>query len=303
MRISFFVFLTACNSGFEYPTDKEGDETQLTDADADADADSDADADADGDADADVDADADADADADPDEEFPYHLLVDPMDIDFGAVSVDSVGTQLVHVENIGTEAVHLNGLGVSDTSVFEITPDFGLPVTLSPGMERTIRVDFTPNDATTYVGEITFITDPEEPLAEDVDVTLRGSGDTAPCDICAPIIDVSPRSLTLNSLLGCTESGTVTVSNNGDRPLSVTGVNVINDPIFTCGTFTRTWSGSTVLAPGSSTSITVTYTATSECADYVDLDADWNTMHIISNDPTDPDFTVDLNGAATCLF
>ena len=235
------------------------------------------------------------------DEEFPYHLFVDPMDIDFGAVSVDSVGTQLVHVENIGTESVHLNGLGVSDTTVFEITPDFGLPVTLSPGMERTIRVDFTPNEATTYVGEITFIT--EERLEEDVDVTLQGSGDTAPCDICAPIIDVSPRSLTLNSLLGCTESGTVTVSNNGDRPLSVTGVNVVNDPIFTCGTFTRTWSGSTVLAPGASTSITVTYTATSECADYVDLDADWNTMHIISNDPTTPDFTVDLNGAATCLF
>jgi hypothetical protein len=184
---------------------------------------------------------------------------------------------------------------------VFEITPDFALPVTLSPGMERTVRVDFSPNTDIEYVGEITFIT--EEALAEDVDAIVRGRGDAADCDICAPIIDVSPRTLNLDAVLTCVETGTVSVSNNGDRPLNVNSVSITNDSIFTCGNFTRTWGGPTTLAPGGSLSITVTYRATSECFEYLDIDASWNTMHITSNDPTDPDFVVNLGGLATCLF
>jgi hypothetical protein len=94
-----------------------------------------------------------------------------------------------------------------------------------------------------------------------------------------------------------------VTVSNNGDRPLNVNSVSIVNDSIMTCGNFTRTWGGPQTLPPGASLSINVIYRATSECFDYVDLDSDWNTMHIGSNDPADPDFTVELSGLATCLF
>ena len=116
-------------------------------------------------------------------------------------------------------------------------------------------------------------------------------------------MIDVSPRTLSLDALLTCSETGSVTVQNEGDRPLNVSSVTVINDPLFTCGNFTRTWGGSRTLPPGGALDITVTYRATSECADYVNLDSDWNTMHIISNDPSTPDFTVGLTGLATCLF
>ena len=189
----------------------------------------------------------------------------------------------------------------MSDTSIFDVTPDFGLPITLSPGMERTVRVDFEPSSSDEFVAEVAFIT--EEVLEEDVDVMVRGTGDTAPCDICSPIIDVSPRSLSIDAVLSCEATETVTVSNNGDRPLNVTAVSIVNDPIITCGTFTRSWGAARTLSPGASLSISVTYRATSECFDYVDLDTDWNTMHISSNDPTDPDFTVELNGLATCLF
>jgi hypothetical protein len=191
--------------------------------------------------------------------------------------------------------------MGISDSTIFDISPDFAMPVTLSPGMERTIRVEFSPNTDVEYVGEITFIT--EELLTEDIDVVVRGRGDEAPCDICSPIIDVSPRVLNLDAFLSCSESGTVSVSNNGDRPLRVNSVSITNDSILACGNFSRTWGGPTTLAPGGSLSITVTYRATSECFEYIDLDASWNTMHIGSNDPTDPDFVVNLSGLATCLF
>ena len=299
LPIGLMLCSLGCGKGFEYPEEDTTPHRYNQDADADADGDADADADADADTDADADGDADADADADP--PAPYELKVMPDMLNFGLVSIDSVGTDLLRIENIGTEAVHLNGMGVSDSAVFEITPDFALPVTLSPGMERTVRVDFSPNTDEEYIAEVTFIT--EEPLEEDVDVIVRGRGDTAPCDICAPIIDVSPRVLNLDAFLACEESGSVTVSNNGDRPLNVNSVSIVNDSIMTCGNFTRTWGGPQTLPPGASLSINVIYRATSECFDYVDLDSDWNTMHIGSNDPADPDFTVELSGLATCLF
>ena len=108
---------------------------------------------------------------------------------------------------------------------------------------------------------------------------------------------------MNLDALLTCSATGSVTVSNDGDRPLNVTAANIVNDSFMTCGNFTRSWGGPRTLSPGSSLSITVTYTATSECFDYVDIDSDWNTLHIMSNDSSDPDYAVELNGAASCLF
>ena len=230
-----------------------------------------------------------------------YALDVDPDTIDFELVSVGTVVSEIVDISNSGTEPIHLNGLGVSDTTVFALSPDFAAPITLFPGMERSIQVDFEPNSTITYVGEMVFIT--EEVLDEDPNVLLLGAGVGAPCDICAPVIDVHPGELILDAFLTCEASDTVTVTNEGDEPLNITAVNVVNDSMFTCGSFTRSWSGPVTLEPSGSTTITVTFRATSECAEYHDLDADWNSMHIISNDPSHPDFTVALGGSATCLF
>jgi hypothetical protein len=297
-----FIITLGCGRGFEYPEkdDRPG-QNLRSDSDSDSDADSDADADADADSDSDTDADSDSDSDSDADVQADYELRVTPRNIAFGSVSVSGTSSELVHIRNIGLESVHLNGIGVSDPTVFEIDPDFALPVTLSPGMERSMLVDFSPSSDEHFIGEITFIT--EEPLESDVDMTVQGTGDAAPCDVCAPIIDVNPPVLNLDALLTCEASGTVTVSNDGDRPLNVTAANIVNDSLFTCGSFTRSWGGPRTVAPGASMSITVTYRATSACFEYVDLDADWNILHILSNDSSQPDSTVGLNGAASCVF
>jgi len=190
----------------------------------------------------------------------------------------------------------------VSNSVVFAIDPDFAVPITLSPGMERSMTVDFTPVSDESFVGEITFIT--EETLEYDVDMTVEGDGDAAPCEICAPIIDVSPTSLNLVAL--CEASESVTVSNNGDRPLNVSAVTVTNDPLATCGTFSRSWGGPRTLSPGESMPINVTYTiasGTDVCIDEFGVGDDWNTLHVISNDPSNPDFTVQLKGNGTCFF
>jgi hypothetical protein len=230
----------------------------------------------------------------------PYALWVTPDEIDFGAVTASTTSAQMVDIKNVGTESIHINGIGVSDSTIFDFLPDFAVPITLPPGMERSMRVDFTPLDATTYAGEITFVT--EEVLAESADILLQGVGEGAPCEICAPVIDVHPGELSLDALLTCEVSDSVTVTNNGDRNLRITSVNIINGwP--SCGNFTRAFEGPVTLEPFESTAIMVTFRATSECADLYTLGSDDNTMHIMSNDPSDPDYTVGLSGFATCLL
>ena len=191
--------------------------------------------------------------------------------------------------------------MGSSNRAIFSVTADFGLPITLSPGQEGTLQVTFSPEEATTYAGEISFIT--EETLYEDVDIPLSGQGGgggggTGPL-ISVITSDGTTRSLDMVAF--CSTTGTVTVQNIGDAVLNLTSVNVINDAI-PCGHFSAT-SPTGSIPPGSSRSVTVTYTVTGDaCVDAVDLLSDWNTLHLITNDPYEPDYVVELNGAGACL-
>lgn len=301
LRIPFLLLLGSCTTKVPEGTATDRPQRPIDDADADTDGgDSDgliADADADAGSDGDTGEDSGEPSD---DVDAPYALRVTPAAVTFGAVSVGEMVRKSVDIKNVGTESVHINGLGVSDRTVFDFLTDFGDYVTLLPGMEGTVHVDFTPAEDRTYSAEITLVT--EEVLVESADIPLQGRGESGPCEICTPIIDVHPGELTLDAVLTCEASDSVTVTNEGDRPLRITGVDIINGwP--SCGNFNRSFGGPVTLAPYESTSIIVTYRATSECADLVSLSADDNTMHIISNDPADPDYTVGLTGYATCLF
>jgi hypothetical protein len=299
LRIPFLLLLGSCTTKAPEGTATDRPQRPIDDADTDG-------GDADGlIADADADADADAGSDGDTGEDSgepsddvdaPYALRVTPAAVNFGPVSVSTTSPQMVDIKNVGTESVHINGIGVSDRTVFDFLPSFGVPITLLPGMEKSMRIDFTPADANPYTGEIIFIT--EEVLDESADILLQGLGEAGPCDICSPIIDVHPSTLTVEALL-CEATESLTVSNSGDRPLRITGVNIINDFIFMCGNFTRSWSGAVTIAPMGSTSIPVTYRATDTCSDLFTFGSEENTMHILSNDPSDPDYVVQLTGFA----
>ena len=207
----------------------------MDDADTDAD---DADADDADDGTAGDDGGADT-ADEPEDPPAPYELEVTPAEVNFGAVGIGDSQNQIVDVKNVGTESVHINGVAVSDRTAFDILPDFTVPITFTPGMERSIRITFNPSAATTYSEEVTFLT--EELLEESADIPLQGRGEAADCDICSPIIEVSPRELTIDALLTCSATESITVRNEGDRPLRITSVDIINDAIFTCGNFRKT--------------------------------------------------------------
>jgi hypothetical protein len=141
--------------------------------------------------------------------------------------------------------------------------------------------------------------------LAEDVDLGLQGEGDGPPCETCSGVVSVvtsdgSSRSLDMYAY--CSTSATVTVQNIGDRALQFYSAAVVNDAI-PCGHFSVTSPGPRTLTPGATLSLTVGYTITyTGCIDAVDLVSDWNTLHIVTDDPSEPDYVVELNGGGICL-
>ena len=60
-----------------------------------------------------------------------------------------TVRSQIVDVKNVGTESLHINGVNVTDRTAFDILPDFAVPITFTPGMERSIRITFNPSEPT----------------------------------------------------------------------------------------------------------------------------------------------------------
>ena len=243
--------------------------------------------------------------DTDEEEEEPvyeFHLQVVPEQATFGPVAVGETATETLTIKNIGTEAIHINAMGVSDTSIFEYRSLPSPPITLSPGQEQTVQIDFTPSESREYEAELTIIT--AEVLHESANTNLRGRGDAGDCEICEPIIDVSDDSISLDALLTCSATETITVRNIGDRPLRISATNVVNDSLFSCGTFSvPPLGGAIVLDEMESHAITVTFTATRECLEYFTLSSEENTLHILSNDSSNPDTVVQLEGLALCLF
>jgi len=213
----------------------------------------------------------------------------------FGTLAVGSTNSASVTLTNGTSDDVEIQSI-TSSSSVFTtsgITP----PTTLSSGNSKTLQVSFTPTAATAYTETVTVQTD-----AGDKNIAVTGTGEDA-CTVCAPAISVdtggSPTSMDFVSLIGIPDSQTVRISNVGDEDLIVRNVYATNDPIGS-GDFDVSFSGSTTLAPGDRTSVTVTFTCPDVCLlEMTSLSADWNILHIESDDPSTSDYKIELNGGS----
>jgi hypothetical protein len=215
----------------------------------------------------------------------------------FGSLDLEDSLTMSFEVTNAGDANLLVSDATVSD-SAFELGGDLDAPRDMAPGESRTVEVTFTPTTEKSYNATITLSS--EDPDESKVTVALTGTG-VDECEICSPFIEVDTGTSNpyviddFNTLLG-PDTRTVTISNTGDEDLVVSGVEVNNDSIFTCGEFTLSgWSGSKTLPPSASTTFDITYTTTDACVD-VTL-GDENTCHIYSNDPAQPDYVISLGG------
>lgn len=174
-------------------------------------------------------------------------ISVSPGIINFGDQPVNTdAPVQTITVTNPGTATLHVNSLSISgDPDFFTLTNNCVAGTGVAPGGSCSIQVEFAPKSAGPGSATLSIGSDaPNSPTA----VALSGHG-------IDPIGSLSPSGLNFGSQAVNTSSAaqTVTLSNTGTDPLSISGISVSGD-------FTESNTCPATLAVGSSCTIQVTF-------------------------------------------
>lgn len=225
----------------------------------------------------------------------PTGMLYSTSSIAFGNVPVGSSDSESVTITNNTGGDVLIRDIRPSSMAI--LTSGISVPVVMSNGSSQTMQVSFSPTNPVAYNESVAIETD-----VGNHNITVTGTGEES-CAICAPVIDVdtggSPTEMNFTSLFGIPDEQMVVILNIGDEDLIVRDVHLTNDSLTPDSYFGVSWSGSSTVSPGGSISFEVSYV----CPEVVCLDLpneafDWNVLHIESNDPSKPDWTIGLNGA-----
>ncbi len=219
--------------------------------------------------------------------------------IDFGVVGTQSSGTAQWTLENTSDADVALSSLSFSDT-VFGWQQNLPMPYVLRAGTTKSVILTYTPTTETQHTGTATLIVD--DPAQPQLTVSLSGRGEYQ-CTVCTPLLttDTNHALTDFFVLVGLgNDERPVSLQNTGDQPLVIQSVTVNNDSFFPEGNFSVSgFSGPLTLAPGQTSSFSVSYAATSSGID-LDLSVmDQNTLHILSNSAQESDYMVVLGGVA----
>jgi hypothetical protein len=224
-------------------------------------------------------------------------LIATPSSIEFPETDIGHDSDPIpVEFTNDTTSNVAIINVEFTDT-VWGWNNDFNLPWIMEPGETVTASFIYTPTAETIDYGTATVVTDNASVFGT---VSLTGTGADL-CDICAPQIYVSAGYVIDDffSLLGFPDQRNVIIQNTGDEPLEISDISVTNDPQG--GEFTISgWNAAAspvVIDPYQSFSFDISYTATSIALDFPNTAADQNILHILSNDPSSPDWTIQLSG------
>ncbi len=222
-------------------------------------------------------------------------LSVAPPAVDFGEVDIGHASDPYpVTITNDTSVNVAVTNFEFSDT-IWSWGNDFNLPWIMEPGEAVDATLLYTPTAEQEDHGVATVVTDDAGIYGT---VNLVGTGADL-CDICSPVLYVSVGYAITDffSLFGFPDQRNVVLQNTGDEPLDITAVYVKNDAIG--GDFSVSgWSKAGVtLMPYESFSIDVSYVSLEIAFDLPDPAGDKNILHILSNDPIQPDWTVELTG------
>ena len=226
-------------------------------------------------------------------------LATDNGILDFGEVDIDQTATETLLLQNVSSTDVMVQKIQFTE-SRFDWGSDISLPYLLKAGDSKELSMTFTPSAEKAYLGEAIILSD--DPVQPELSVSLKGDG-VDMCGVCAGIIQVNtgedPYSLTgFISLLGSEDSRTVSVTNIGDKTLKVSGINVMNDILFPEGNFKITgFNPPMSLEPYEVGTFNVVYSAKGTGAELAIPEMDSNVIHILSDDPWEPDYVISLSG------
>jgi hypothetical protein len=230
-------------------------------------------------------------------------LEADPSSLIFEAIPALTSSTDTIELTNTGDGDITITDITSTHASIFSAQTDPLVPITLTAGASVDLDVTFSPSSETNYEALIDVQTDV---LGADIQIPVSGIGEAPDCEVCAPRLEVMSSSGTSTALdmvplfgLGCTANGALTLNNTGDMDLNITAVNVSNDWIFTWGTFSATWAGPLTISPGGNAIVAIDYVTTEPALESADLATDQNIAHILSNDPSRLDWTIELSATA----
>jgi hypothetical protein len=221
-------------------------------------------------------------------------IVVAPLALDFGTITVGTTLTLTTTISNVGGADLTVTSFTPTGSVDFSLNPATQLPpFTIAPGGSVDVSVDYTPGEAAADVGTLIIASnDPDEPT---VTVSLAGTGEAptgGQCDIA-----VAPLALDFMQVVqGNIATLTTTITNNSaDTDCIVSALTFTGSADFAL----NTGAPATPFAvpPLGSVAVPVDYTP-------VDVGADSGTLDIASDDPVNPVVSVSLAGegiAAVC--
>lgn len=230
-------------------------------------------------------------------------LELSSSEVDFGDVALSLGASAALTLSNTAEEDINVVGFTSSDPA-FAATADFRVPGVLFVGASQTLTITFAPSEEINYAGTIAIETGPTS-YATSIDVSGRG---VSSCTICQPVLavdtggsDAYALSFTLFTTIdGFSQTLPLTLSNPGDEDLVVTALVLTNDTVSTCGVFFTDWSGAAMtIPPEGSDLVEVTWVVDDACIDAPNEALDFNYLHILSNDPDQPDYAIALSAVA----
>jgi hypothetical protein len=137
--------------------------------------------------------------------------------VDFGSVNAGTSKLQTITATNSGTVPITITSASVS-TKYFSVTGP-SLPVTIDPGQQGALSLQFAPNAAGSFAATVTINSDATNPVTTiGLSGTGSGSGQLA----------LTPNSEPFGSVLvGTKSSSTVTLTNNSPATVNISQIDV----------------------------------------------------------------------------
>ncbi len=213
-------------------------------------------------------------------------ITVTPVTIAFGSVNVDSSSDRSVYIRSDGDASLIIGNITGASGSFSKVSDNCS-GQTLSPSSGCTITVRFLPVSAGAFNGSIDIPSnDPDE---SRVTLSITGTG----AAVGSPDIDILPsRGISFpNIMAGATADQEITISNNGNIPLTILSSTAPTEP-FSIVAGEDNCSNQT-LAPNQSCIMKIRFTPAGSGIFNSDFD-------IRSNDPDENRVTVNVSGSAT---
>jgi hypothetical protein len=202
-----------------------------------------------------------------------------PTSVGFGTVTIGNTDSQSITLHNNGNTTltfsqITLAGTGFNETGLTTST-------TIAAGGSTTFNATFNPSSTSTVNGSIALTTDG---TPSSLVINLSGTGQTS-----TMLLGASPTSLPFGNVLDASNTAlTTSVTNNGNSNVTISTVTVSGAGFSASGI-----SNGTVLTPGQSVTLTVTFAPTSGGP------VSGGSVNIASNATNSP-LTIGLTGTGT---